>query len=120
MFFAGCEKENIFNKELHVVKSDELINPRYYELVDEENGIYLDLQDSSYVTMDVHRVDTIGSASKSQSNPSNPNNSAPIYKCKTPGTTCGHAQEIIDGNVYYGMWYKFDTHITYQLEQTNP
>ena len=119
MFFAGCEKENIFNKELHVMKSDELINPRYYELVDEENGIYLDLQDSSYVTMDVHRVDTTGTASVRMVNPGNPSNHSPIYNCKNPGTTCGNAEEIIDGQVYRGRWYKLDNHITYQLEASN-
>ena len=114
VFFTGCEKEENIpvysSTDIQTANGPSQYN--YYELLDEENGVYLNLRDMSQVQLALQRIDTVGTAiRRTDVGP------APIYVCdEGDGNTCGHAKEEIDGHVYYGHWYLFDGHITYLMD----
>ena len=110
--FAGCEKEESTGKALNIQKSNAALTGMY-EVVDETGGVFLNLEDSNYISMSIVRKPASGHGGKNVVKDGNGNTTGINWFCNKdcPADNCGEAREIDDETgktIRTGTWVETD------------
>ena len=110
--FAGCEKEESTEKALNIQKSNAALTGMY-EVVDETGGVFLDLEDSNYISMSIVREPASGTGGKNVVKDDKGNTTGINWYCNRdcPADNCGDAREIDDETgktIRTGTWVETD------------
>ena len=94
--FTGCEKEESTGKVLNIQKSNAALTGMY-EVVDETGGVFLNLEDSNYISMSIVKEPASGTGAV-ETVRDNDVVTGIKWHCNTSEapTNCGVAREIHD------------------------